>query len=70
MWMNEKGCGDTVEVVWKENNEESWDLKILEKKKNDTRGKELPKWSKQNFGNVCQELDKKINFLKSQRSWL
>ena len=40
------------------------------KKKNDTRGKELPKWSKQNFGNVCQELDKKINFLKSQRSWL
>lgn len=33
MWMNEKGCGDTVEVVWKENNEESWDLKILEKKK-------------------------------------
>ena len=40
------------------------------KKKNDTRGKELPKWSKQNFGNVCQELDKKIIFLKSQRSWL
>ena len=51
MWIIEKGCGDAVEVVWKENNEESRELKIL--KKIDTCGKELTKWSKQNFRNVC-----------------
>lgn len=65
MWMNEKGCGNTIEVVWKENNEELWEQKILNLYIYiHTCGKELTKWRKQNFGNVRRELEKKIKLFE------
>ena len=31
MWMTKKGCGETIEVVWIENNLDPWDTKVLKK---------------------------------------
>lgn len=54
MWMTDKGCGKTIEDVWKEKNDEAGRLKIL--KKVDRCGQELTKWSKHSFGSVRREL--------------
>ena len=60
--MTDKGCGETIETVWTENNLEPWDTRVL--KKIDKCGQELLCWSKRHFGNVRQELEKKRKELK------
>ena len=62
MWMTDKGCGETIEAVWSENNFEPWDTRVL--KKIDKCGQELLCWSKRHFGNVRLELEKKRKELK------
>ena len=57
MWMTDKACGETIETVWTENSLDLWDIKVL--KKIDKCGHELSRWSKRNFGNVRQDLEKK-----------
>ena len=53
-----KLCGlETIETVWIENSLDLWDIKVL--KKIDKCGHELSRWSKRNFGNVRQDLEKK-----------
>ena len=59
--MSEKGCGDTIEAIWRENHEVSGEQKLL--KKFDNCGKKLATWSKNSFGNVRRELEKKRKLL-------
>ncbi|XP_075633992.1 uncharacterized protein LOC142606558 [Castanea sativa] len=63
MWLTEEGCTNTVEAVWRERVEDSWDTKVLNKV--DKCGKELARWSKKCFGSVRRELDKKCKQLKN-----
>ena len=60
--MTDKGCGETIEAVWTENNFEPWDTRVL--RKIDKCGQELLVWSKRHFGNVRLELEKKRKELK------
>ncbi|KAL4599439.1 hypothetical protein ACB092_11G127300 [Castanea dentata] len=57
MWMMDKGCGATIEGVWKTNFDEPWVEKIL--RKIDKCGLELTQWSKKKFGSVHKELETK-----------
>ena len=57
LWMTEKGCGETIEAMWKETYDAYGGQKIL--KKVDRFGLELTKWSKHCFGSVRRELEKK-----------
>ena len=61
MWTSESGCGETIEVVWQGSYLDSAGRKIL--KKIETCGTKLTKWSKNNFGNVRRELEKKRKLL-------
>ena len=61
MWISESGCGETIEAVWQGSYADSVGRKIL--KKIETCGTELTKWSKNNFGNVRRELEKKRKLL-------
>ena len=55
MWMTEKGCSDTVEVVWSVNSNESWDTCVL--RKLESCGAAMSKWSKKSFGSVKKQLE-------------
>ena len=55
--MIDKGCSDTVEAIWRKDVDESWDTKIITKI--DICSRELTHWSRQIFGNVKRELEKK-----------
>ena len=57
MWMTKKGCGEMIEAVWKETYDTHGGQKILNKV--DRCGLELTKWSKNCFGSVRRELEKK-----------
>ena len=61
MWMADKGCGATIEGLWKKNFEEPRTELLL--KKIDKCGLELTWWSKRNFGSLCKELERKIKLL-------
>jgi len=55
MWLLDKGCIDTVEAVWASQDfdySDSWVVRKIEK-----CGKELTRWSYENFGNVRSELE-------------
>ena len=57
MWMTDSGCTNTIEAVWRKHMEESWDTKIVTKI--DHCGKALTRWSRQAFGNVKREIERK-----------
>lgn len=57
MWLTNKGCSDTMEVVWKEPIIDPWETRVL--KKVEKCGHELAWWTKKSFGNVKHELEKK-----------
>ena len=57
MWLADIGCGEIVEGVWQASYDEGDNHRVL--KKIDNCGKELTRWSKECFGNVRKELDKK-----------
>ena len=61
MWMTEKGCNETIEVVWSERSTNPWDTRAIKKilKKIYECGNELSQWSKKCFGSVRKELEKK-----------
>nr|XP_023892926.1 uncharacterized protein LOC112004916 [Quercus suber] len=56
MWLTEQGCTDTVQAVWQRDSGENEAFKVI--RKVDECGKELTKWSKNNFRNVRKELEK------------
>lgn len=67
MWMTNKGCGQTIEVVWRTGNNEAKNVKLI--KKIERCGKELMKWSKDYFGNVQRDLEKKRKLMaKAEKS--
>ena len=55
--MEDSGCTNTIEAVWSKNSDEPWDTKIVTKI--DQCGKALTRWSKQAFGNVKREIERK-----------
>ena len=55
--MTEKGCNETIEVVWSERSTNPWDTRVI--KKIYECGNELSQWSKKCFGSVRKELEKK-----------
>ena len=57
MWMMDKGCTNTIETIWRKNVDEPWDTKIITKI--DHCGKALTRWSRQAFGNVKREIERK-----------
>ena len=57
MWMTDKGCGETIEGVWKTNFDEPQTEKIL--RKIDQCGLELTQWSKKKLVSVRKELETK-----------
>ena len=56
-----KGCENIVEAIWKTGNNKAEDVEVV--KKVDKCGKELTRRSKNNFGNVRRELEKKRKLL-------
>lgn len=61
MWLSDKGCGQTMEAVWKASI--SYDPKVQVMKKIAKCGTELTQWSRRNFGSVRRELaEKKKSF--------
>ena len=61
MWLLDKGCGQTVEVVWRA--PFSCDLEVQVMKKIAKCGTELTQWSRRNFESVRRELAKKKKLL-------
>ena len=57
MWLSDKGCSNTVEAVWLTNESDPSNKRILGKI--EKCGVELTKWSREKFGNVRNELEKK-----------
>lgn len=57
MWLGNKGCGETVEGVWQACYEEVRNTRVIRKVEN--CGKALTRWSKNCFGNIRIELEKK-----------
>ena len=57
MWMADSGCTNTIEAIWRKHTEEPWDTKIVIKI--DHCGKALTRWSRQAFGNVKREIERK-----------
>lgn len=65
--MTEKGCGKTIEAVWRTGNDEAKSVKFI--KKIDKCGWELTEWSKKCFGNIRRDLEKKRKLLaKTEKS--
>ena len=61
MWLAEKGCGELVEGIWQANYDVVEEKKVI--RKLDTCSKELTRWSRECFGNIKQELEKKKKLL-------
>ena len=57
MWLADKGCGETIERVWQARYDEDENMRVIQKIEN--CGRELTSWSRDNFGNVRRELEKK-----------
>ena len=57
MCLGNKGCGETVEGVWQVSYEEMGSARVI--KKVEKCGQALTQWSKDCFGNVQNELEKK-----------
>ena len=56
VWLVDKGYGETVEGVWQASYDESENLKVIWKIEN--CGKELTRWSRNNFGNIRKSMKK------------
>ena len=61
MWLLDKGCTEIVEAVWCSNDFVHSDFQVL--KKIERCGVELTKWSREKFGSLRKELDKKRRML-------
>ena len=57
MWLAESGCGETIEGMWRASYDEAENMRVI--KKIEKCGQELTSWSRNNFGNVRRELEKK-----------
>ena len=66
MWLIEKGCTDTIQAIWAE--QDSTDLGIRVIKKIEKCGVELKKWSMKSFGSIRRELElKKKEIVKAEK---
>ena len=66
MWLIERGCTNTVQVVWTVSDPVDPGTKVI--KKIERCGVELKKWSMKIFGNVRKELElKKKEIVKAER---
>ena len=66
MWLAEKGCTDTIQAVWAEQNSTDLGTRII--KKIEKCGVELKKWSMKNFGSIRRELElKKKEIVKAEK---
>ena len=66
MWLAEKGCMDTIQAVWAE--QDSTDMGIRVIKKIERCGVELKKWSMKSFGSIRRELElKKKEIVKAEK---
>ena len=61
MRLANRGCGELVEGVWQAHYDGVKEKKVL--RKLDTCSKELTRWSRECFGNIKQELEKKNKLL-------
>ncbi|KAL0001322.1 hypothetical protein SO802_015103 [Lithocarpus litseifolius] len=61
MWLADKGRGELVEEVWQASYDVIEEKKVL--RKIDTCGMKLSRWSKECFGNIKHELEKKKKLL-------
>ena len=69
MWLSDSGCSSIVEAVWC-SSEERADVEVMVTNKVKKCGKELGRWNQNHFGNVRQQLARKVkekNFLKQKR---
>lgn len=57
MWLGDKGCGKTMKGVWQVCYEEAGSTRVI--KKVEKCGQALTEWSKECFGNIRDELEKK-----------
>ena len=57
LWLTERGCINTIQVVWAVNDSADPGTKVI--RKIERCGVELKKWSMRNFGSVRKELDLK-----------
>ena len=57
MWLIEKGCTDTIQAIWAE--QDSTDLGIRVIKKIEKCGVELKMWTMKSFGSIRRELELK-----------
>lgn len=61
MWLSDKGCTETVEVVWFSHDFDHLDSLVT--KKIEKCGVEPTKWSQEKFGSVRKELETKRTML-------
>ncbi|KAK9989615.1 hypothetical protein SO802_029854 [Lithocarpus litseifolius] len=57
MWLSDKGCGRTVEAVWRDDFNCEAEFQVI--RKIEKCGKDLTQWSRQHFGSVRRKLKKK-----------
>ena len=57
MWLADKGCGETIERVWQASFAGAKNTKVM--RKIESCGKKLTRCSRNYFGNVRKELEKK-----------
>ncbi|KAL0004760.1 hypothetical protein SO802_012321 [Lithocarpus litseifolius] len=57
MWLSDKGCGRTVEAVWRDDFNCEAEVQVI--RKIEKCGKDLTQWSRQHFGSVRRKLKEK-----------
>ena len=66
MWLAEKGCTDTIQAVWAEQDSTNLGIRVI--KKIEKCGVELKKWSMKSFGSIRKELElKKKEIVKAEK---
>ena len=65
MWLTDRGCEELVEGVWQAHYDEVEEKKVI--RKLDTCSKESTRWSRECFGNIKQELEKKKKLLSQAK---
>ena len=66
MCLAEKGCTDTIQAVWAEQDSTNLGIRVI--KKIEKCGVELKKWSMKSFGSIRRELElKKKEIVKAEK---
>ena len=57
VWLSNKGYGETIEGVWQATFDEAEDTRVI--RKIEACGSKLTRWSRNHFGNIWRDLEKK-----------